>query len=1007
MTRFRPFGRVSVALLILAIAASQVGAQGGNGSVAGMVTQRDNAQPLAGARIVVPGTAIEVITNIEGMYRVPAVRAGRVQVVVYRVGYRSMTDTVEVIAGQTARLDFGIEVSRVQLSDVVITGTAGNQERRAQPAVVTTVPVADLAKDSPAQNFSQLLQSRVAGVSVSSASGTVGTSRRINIRGASSVNLSNQPLIFIDGIRLVEGQPGLAVGGQSSDRLNNLNPDDIESMEVIKGPAAATLYGADASAGVIQIITKKGGVGAAAFVQSLSIDVGTIDQNWTPPSNFAFCTTATIASTSTNPLCRGQTVTTLVSDNPLVREKAFRTGQIRNIGYNARGGGENYGYYLSLNRDDQEGTLPNNAFRRYSWRTNFNFLPDPRVTVNASIGLHQSGVTAPDNDNNVFGFLGGGLLGSPLSRTDSGTGANGFFGVNRNVAAITAIRNELVTRGSTVGLTIDYLPRSWFTNRLIVGGDLLRDEQTRFFPKNARGSYSGLLNTGSNAQSRTGIERYTVDYQANVRNTFGASDEWELNNSGGVQLISTRNEFIGVTGTGFVTNSNNVPSSASQTSGSGQRTDVRQRGYVAQSQIAHLDRRFLQVGVRVDEFSVFGANVKPAVLPKVGGSWVISEEPFFGGAAGLINELRLRAAWGQTGRAPGAGAALQTLSAEPSTVGTTIQSGAVLANPGNSDLKPERGQEFEVGFEASFLNDRLGLEVNYYDKITKNLILNQPLPPSLGFTQNPAVNIGEVSNRGFEVSVSATTVQRDNFTWDVRGAFSTLENKLTDLGEITPFGTLNRFTKGYQLGSFVSKRIRNIDEATGVVTVADTFEVVGNIFPTFEGTMTSTMRFFKQVRLTAQLDTKQDFLVYNNTDFFRETQLVRSNRRLDTLVLSRAERLRKYGNPTAGAPAFVQENGTSTTVGEVRDAFLQPGDFVRFRELGLTWDVPTRWLGTFGAVNSASIGVAVQNLKLWKHKDFDGSDPEVLSNATGQFDRDDFLTLPNPRTTVFRLNVSF
>jgi len=206
---------------------------------------------------------------------------------------------------------------------------------------------------------------------------------------------------------------------------------------------------------------------------------------------------------------------------------------------------------------------------------------------------------------------------------------------------------------------------------------------------------------------------------------------------------------------------------------------------------------------------------------------------------------------------------------------------------------------------------------------------------------------------------------------------------------------------------WVSKSIKTIDETTGVVTVSDTLEVVGNVFPTFEGTLTNTVTLWNQVRISAQIDTKRDFLVYNNTDFFRETQLVRSNFRLDTLALPRIERLRRYGNPTPGQPAFKQLNGANTTVNEARDAFLQPGDFVRLREIGVTWDIPQRWVALVAGVETASLGFEMQNVKLWKDAKFTGADPEVISNATAQFSRDDFLTLPNPRTTVVRLNLTF
>jgi len=212
-------------------------------------------------------------------------------------------------------------------------------------------------------------------------------------------------------------------------------------------------------------------------------------------------------------------------------------------------------------------------------------------------------------------------------------------------------------------------------------------------------------------------------------------------------------------------------------------------------------------------------------------------------------------------------------------------------------------------------------------------------------------------------------------------------------------------TEGYQLQSFVSRRIRNINEATGVVTVADTFEVVGNTLPTFEASWSNTFTLFRNLRLTALVDTKQDFLLYNNSDFFRETQLVRSANRLDPNKLSARERLRRYGNQTAGQPAFVSENGTPATVDVVRDAYLQPGDFVRFRELGVNYTVPVRLLSSMRGVSAATVGLALQNVALWT--DYEGFDPEVISNAGNQFSREDFFTLPNPKRLLFRLNLTF
>ena len=1008
-------GPTRIAAFALAIGGptmpSSLFAQGGaaaSGTVAGVVTDRLSRLPLQDARIAIPGTTLGALTNARGEYRVPNVPVGRVIVGVYRLGYAAVADTVQMTAGQTVTADFRMNPSVTTLSDVVVTGTVGNQERKAQAATVSSLSAADIKKDAPISNVNELLQSRLPGVAVSAASGTAGTSRTIRIRGASSISLSNQPLVFIDGVRYADGNTDLGINGQRTDRLNDLNPDDIESVEVVKGPAAATLYGADASTGVIQIITKKGRTGANSFQQSIRTEYGNVNRNFTPPDNYGLCTQALVADNSTNPLCKGQAVGTLVHDNPLLRTGAFRTGSDLALGWTGRGGGQNYGYFLSGGTDRNIGVLPNNEFQRLAGRVNFNWIPNAKLTLESGASMIQSTAHLPDNDNNIYGFLGGALLGSPLTRRDDGVPSNnGWFGFNRSVDAISAIQNELVTRRSLLNVTGTYLPWTWFKNRVTVGADIVGDEATRYFPKNTGGNYAGLLNTGNNVQTRRNVQRYTVDYLADMTRTMG--EAWELNLSLGAQIIATRFDSISATGQGFTSNSSNVIGSASTSSASGGRTDTRQVGYLGQLQAGYKDKLFVQVGARLDDFSAFGSATDPILLPKVGVSWVVSDYGFFQPLSGIVSSFRLRAAVGTTGRAPTAGAALQTLSSAPSALasgtGTTVESGAIPLNPGNSDLKPEKGTEIEAGFDASFFRDRMNLEVTYFDKTSKNLLLQRPLPPSLGFQQNPFVNIGEMYNRGFEVSIGGAPVRFSWFDWDSRLAFNTLDNKVVDLGGVAAFGTLNRVTQGFPLQSFVSRRIRNINDETGVVTVADTFEVMGNTLPTFEGSWSNTFTFFRNFRVTALVDTKQDFLLYNNSDFFRETQVVRSDNRLDPNKLSAHERLRRYGNPTPGQPAFLSENGTGATVDVVRDAYLQPGDFVRFRELGVNYNVPTKFLSKLRRVSSANVGVAFQNIGLWT--DYEGFDPEVISNTSNQFDRQDFFTLPNPRRALLRLNLTF
>ncbi|MBW7934050.1 MAG: SusC/RagA family TonB-linked outer membrane protein [Gemmatimonadaceae bacterium] len=999
------FRRVGFALIALLAVPAALYAQ--TGSITGKVIDKTTQRPLSEARIVIPGTTLEARTNDVGEFRFAAVRPGRMVIGVYHIGYKATSDTVVVTAGRASSVTLEMTASLVTLNELVITGTAGNLERKAQAALVASVSAKQVIETAPIATVANLLQSRVPGVALTTQSGTAGTGTTIRIRGASSINLSNQPLVFIDGVRTVEGQIASGQSGQVYDRLNDLNPDEIESIEVVKGPAAATLYGADASAGVIQIITKKGKAGSTGGMrQSVRFEMGSSKNLWTPPANYGNCTAAQVASTSTNPLCRGQAVGTLVSDNPIVRVGGFRDGTDRIISWNGTGGGQNYGYNLSYGEDHSLGLLPNNKFTRYNVRTNFNYVPSEKLTIDAGVGLTQTETQLPDNDNNIYGWLGGSMLGSPLTRSDAAAPSNdGWYGFNRHYNALASIFRQLKTHRVVSNITATYLPVPAFSNRFTMGMDFIGDEQRSYFPKNDSSWYGGALNTGSNNLTFRFVERYTFDYLGNYKKNFGRA--WETNTSFGLQVISTRNNFNNATGQGFVTNANWSIGSAATTTGSSGFQEQRQFGYLGQIQIGHENKRFVQLGVRIDKNSSFGTSAPSIVLPEIGGSWAVSEESFFDRWSHYVNTLRLRASYGTTGRSPNPGDALTTLSAASYNITGTTEAGAIPGNPGNPHLDPEKGTEFEAGVDAGFFNDRLSTELTYFRKVTKSMIIARPIPPSLGFSSNPLDNIGEVLNSGLELAVNYDALRLNNLNWNVRLGANTLHNELLSLGSVLPFalGGAGRTIVGQQLGVFVSKKIQSIDVAANKVIVNDTLTPMGNLWPTLEWNLTNTVTLFKNFRVSAMLDAKRDFLVQNWTAYFRETQLVRSNLRLDTLALSKYERLRRYGNLTPGQPAFVTVTGKSATVSDVIDAYLEPGDFIRLRELSATYTVPQKYLRTLrNTISGASITWAMQNVKLWS--DYSGPDPEINSQA-GAFSRQDFLTIPNPRKQTIRVNLNF
>lgn len=978
----------------------------------------DGGAPIGSAIVVVRGLRLSATTNDAGTYRmvVPADRvlAAQDTVHVTRLGFRP-ADVAFVPRTGTVTVDVTMNAQAIALDQVVVTGTAGNQERRAQAAVVSTIDAADIMAKSPVRDVNELLYARTPGVSMSKASGTSGSNTRIDIRGQASVSLSNYPLVFIDGVRVVSGPRGVAqapggttagAGGQQLNALNDINPDDIESIEIVKGPAASTLYGSDASAGVIQILTKKGRAGSRRFSQSITTEYNDIDPNFTPLTNYAKCTAPLVAANSPNPLCRGQAVGTVVSDNPLVRNDVLSNGWSGAFQYSAQGGGENFGYYGSFNASNEEGTTPGSYLNHRSGRVNMNWVASPKLSFDVSVPLIRTSDKLPQGDQSSFGFLIGGGFGSPLSVSTGADGelTGGMLNNNLTVDAVSAINTRNLTSRTTPSIQGRFAPTSWFNNRITVGADLARTTSTQFFPRNDQNFYSAIANTGSLAVNEANIAIYTVDYLGNINRKFGSDDAFSSDLSFGTQWITTVATSVSATGQGLLTNSNNLISAATTTTASQGFGESRSLGFFVQEQIGYRDRLFVQIGGRGDRNSAFGESVGTFFLPKAGVSWVVSEEGMWGGLRSVIPTLRLRAAYGTTGRSPSGTATLQTyLRSNFITDAGLVQPGVSPGNPGNADLKPERGTEFEGGFDAGFFRDRVGLELTYFSKSSKDLILQQPLPPSAGFGSGPFVNIGEVKNSGFEIGLRATPIEGPRFVWDANLNFNTLSNEVVSLGSITPFISNNQCIKpGVELAAWCVPVVLSVDTVAGRAIVSDTAQLAGGQLPKYGGSFSSTFSFLRHFRLFALVDGKFDYHVYNLTRDFRDRSLqnsAESQLPAGEGGYSAAERLRRLG------PFRAETSGATVGTALVRGPYIVDGDYVRFRELSLTWSVPTDLIRGM-RIGGASLSVGGRNLGLWTK--YDGFDPEVLGTVdnTTPF-LGDLFTLPQARRMFARLNVQF
>lgn len=423
---------VAMAALLVPVLAS-----GQNTTVSGVV-KSETQSPVRGAFVQIASLNLSTVTNDNGIYSIviPAARAtGTVSVRFSSIGYKTVEVQIALRPGRVAQ-DAMMAEEAVSLDEVVVTGTAGRQERRAQPAVVATISAQKVAEVAPVQSVANLLQARTPGVMIRNTSGSSGTASTIRIRGQGSIELGNDPLVFIDGIRADGGTRSVGVSTQSGSALNDIKIEDIESVEIVKGPAAATLYGSDANAGVINIITKRGRQ-ASGFTQSVTVEYGRADPNFTPPNNYQTCTAG--LSATGFPGCVGKAVGTVVGpDNPLLREKSFGDAVGKSVQWNLRGGGERYGVFLSAGADNESGTLPNNEFGHMNARASFDFFASEKMRLELGFAIQRTATQLPNNDNDIYGYLGGGLLGDPRT---IGAPKDGWYGNNRQTTAISSIEN--------------------------------------------------------------------------------------------------------------------------------------------------------------------------------------------------------------------------------------------------------------------------------------------------------------------------------------------------------------------------------------------------------------------------------------------------------------------------------------------------------------------------------------------------------------------------------------
>jgi TonB-linked SusC/RagA family outer membrane protein len=967
----------------------------GVATIEGRVIDARSRQGIVGVSVSLQGTGMGALTSDDGRFRIVNVPPGTYNVVARRLGYAPHRQAIVVGTEQAAVADIVLENTAISLDQVIVTGTAGSEQRRSIGNAVSTINAEDAISKSAAQSVSTLIGARAPGVVIAPGTGRLGSGPAIQIRGRSSIGLDNSPLLYIDGVRVNNATaagpvaPSGRLGGQASNvagRLNDISPEDIESIEIIKGPAAATIYGTEAANGVIQVITKRGAGLKPQF--TMHVQTGSIyfrNAAGRVPTNFARDPNGNI-----------------VTWNGVETEKArgtpiFKTGQTRQYSGSVSGGREAVSYYVSGSYENDLGIEPNNSLRQYASHANLTITPSPRIDFGTSLnfGSLSAHLGADVGASALLGAIVGHSLVFPAAR--------GFFPNFSPEVPQTLYDNAQGVNRFTGSQTINHRPTRWFSHRLIVGLDYTGDDSRAIEHFTTDPALIALIGAtaaaGSIGQTLRHNTIISTDYSGTAK--FNLTSSLSSASSIGGQFYRTElnSSFLG--GTGFpgpgVETAGSVGTPSQSTQSQTINTTI---GAYGQQQFGWNDRLFVTGALRVDNNSAFGEEFKWVTYPKVSLAWVLSEEPFFP-KAGFLNTLKLRAAYGESGRQPAAFTALRTFSASAG----FVTPGTV----GNPDLKPERGKETEIGFEGSLFN-RLSLDFTYFSKRTLDLILSQAVAPSSGFSGSQFTNLGRVDNHGIELQAALQAITRPNFSWEILGNIGTNKDVIKDLGGLpTLILSAGQFNKvGGPIGGIYTRRVVSADRdpvtngpinimcdggagAAPVACATAPFLFIGTPTPKSSGSVANTFMIGNRLRL------------YGLFDFKRGNRVSNNNEQVRCLAAVGVSLCRSAYFPLEYPTVYLAERtGNAASLG-ILDQYFYDASFTKLRELSATFFLPDRM---FRGVQRASISLIGRELHTWT--DYPGLDPEANINnvATSSSTADQGLTPPLSRFIV-SLNLSF
>ncbi len=955
-------------------------AQAATGTIRGRVTEASSGRGLSDAQIQVVGTRVGTLSQTSGEYVLTAVPAGARVVQIRRIGFQPVNRTVQVVGGASATVDVRLSVSAINLSEVVVTGTAGPIEKRKIGTSIATVDSTTVSR-AQAVTVDQALQGKLAGAQISQNSGGPGGGGiSVRLRGTNSFISGSDPLYIVDGMIVDNGSAQLAdlgIRSNPQNRLADINPADIERVEIIRGAAAAALYGSRANNGVVQIFTKRGALGKPQFSFT---------------TRFA-----------QNELREQQPFNLYPFDNnglPLARydyqDNIFRRAPTYEQNLSVEGGNDQTRYFISAGNLQDEGIIRSTSSRRQSARVNLQqqLLPNLSANFSTSFTSTRNEIQA-FGEQNSYGIMGS-LFFAPTNVDFRPTGGvyplPPSLGTNP-LLAIDRIKNPQNINRFIGSTKLTWTPRTDVLVDYTVGVDNTGFEQRQFIP---RGAVLGtdLLSTGQALANFQGTRIINQDLIAS--HTLNAGNDFSFRTTGGLNFTDQRTAIT-------VSQSNNLGVGQQVNVGAVQAANeqnfqLRTFGLYVQEEVGLYDRLFLTAAVRRDCASVFAASQRCQLFPKASATYSLLTQ-----RSGLLNQARIRAAYGEAGSQPG----LLNAYSQYFTYSSTFFGGrpgiVSDAQLGNPDLKDERSREFEVGTDIGILSGRAGFEATYYDRRVKNLLFFRPLATSTGFSRAFAP-IGDISNSGFELLVRGTPIDRKNLRWESTVTYTRNRNTvdrllLSDPSFSGPLvrsfqsagGYPNRVEEGQPMGVFFGSyaarncltgafltdslgryRRSNIAADMGANIAArqalsggacndSANKIIGDPNPDWLGSLLNEVTIGGKLRVRALFDAVVGNDVMNLSTRAQNAGIASNSREFERELLP-------FGDPRKLPAGF-----NARTQG-IFEYWVEDGSFVKLRELSFSY--PLDWSHLRRVFRSpVELTVSGRNLFVWTK--YSGYDPEI------------------------------